>query len=564
MSFEAKEYSISDILTKVVFDIPRNQRRYVWKKDNWNDLFEDLIFSVSQKTPHFLGSIVLKSDLKENGLSYYTIIDGQQRLMTITLLILAIMKHFHEKEMKDDFLGTVSYIQSKDNRNQDSVILNSDYHVSLSSLVNGIINLNDNKQSVNVFVDTHVLSKDRDGILGEAIVFFYNAIKDDLDNSRKPAERLRNLRKYLLDMIAVRIVSTSEEDSYTIFEILNARGQDLDDHELLKNYIMRYIQPAKKRDDAKTKWEELETNMGSALNKFIKHYATHKYGNTSDKYASPYQAIRKATHGREIVKLFDDIKLKSEYYKRIIHPLKGKDGNCSDIEYEIYNFFRIKRFEQFRPVLLSLIHQKELGKITTEKYETVLSYIYSFFVCYTIIGEEKSNKLEDAVFKYARQIEENYSENLLQEFANNLKQKIPGYEWFLNAFKNIGWSNHHSLYKGEKNKTRVQIILEVIERHKCPSGIVQPFTIEHIIPDSDSVESAQIGNLIPLEETLNKRCKAKSIEEKMLIYEESCFTLARGISKRYKGKQFDPKSRTEYLAKLLYDQILGLSQFGNG
>lgn len=102
MSFDAKDYSISEILTKSVFDIPRNQRRYVWKKDRWNDLFEDLVFSISQKKAHFLGSFVLEEDSKDGGLSYYTIIDGQQRLTTITLLLLAIMKHFRENGMNDN------------------------------------------------------------------------------------------------------------------------------------------------------------------------------------------------------------------------------------------------------------------------------------------------------------------------------------------------------------------------------------------------------------------------------------------------------------------------------
>ena len=57
----------------------------------------------------------------------------------------------------------------------------------------------------------------------------------------------------------------------------------------------------------------------------------------------------------------------------------------------------------------------------------------------TIISEEKSNKLEDVVFKYARMLEDSYSDELLQEFSNHLKRKIPNYEWLLNAFKNIGW-----------------------------------------------------------------------------------------------------------------------------
>lgn len=561
MSFEAKDYPISDILNKAVFDIPRNQRRYVWKREHWSDLFEDLVFSITQEKPHFVGSIVLEGDRKKDGLAYYTIIDGQQRLTTITLLLLAIMKHFHENSMTDDFLGTVSYVQSKNNRNQDIVILNSDFHTSLKCLVEGTLALEDKKQSITSFVDTHILSKTRDKNLGDAIKYFYFAIKDDIEATDDIPERLRSLRAALLDMTAVRIVSSSEEDSYTIFEILNARGQELAAHELLKNYIMRYIQPVERRDDAKVKWEDLERNIGSALDKFIKHYATHRFGDTRDKYSSPYQAIQKATRGQNIGKLFDDIKLKSEYYIKIIHPSKGEEGNCTETEFEIFDFFRIKRFEQFRPILLSLIHQRELEKLSSEKYELILRYIYNFFVCYTIIGEEKSNKLEDVVFKYARLIEENYSDGLLQEFADNLKNKLPGFEWFKNAFMNVGWSEHYDLYKGDKNKNRVQIILEVIEKFASQSHTVHEFTIEHIIPDSAGIKSAQIGNLIPLERALNYRCGTRPIEEKLEIYGESGFATTRGVSNRYREKPFKPEKRTEFLAKLMYNNILELNQY---
>lgn len=143
MAFEAKDYAISDILNKSVFDIPRNQRRYVWKKPHWQDLYEDIVFSITETKPHFVGSIVLEGEGKKDGLSYYTIIDGQQRLTTITIVLLAIMKHFHENDMTDDFLGTISYLQSKNNSNQDITILNSEYHVSLASLIRNMIALKD-------------------------------------------------------------------------------------------------------------------------------------------------------------------------------------------------------------------------------------------------------------------------------------------------------------------------------------------------------------------------------------------------------------------------------------
>lgn len=561
MAFEAKDYAISDILNKSVFEIPRNQRRYVWKKPHWQDLYEDIVFSITETKPHFVGSIVLEGEGKKDGLSYYTIIDGQQRLTTITIVLLAIMKHFHENDMTDDFLGTISYLQSKNNSNQDITILNSEYHVSLASLIRNMIALKDKSLSMASFVEANTLSKTKDKCIGDALRFFYSAIRDDVQQVDNVQKRLREIRNAVLDMTAVKIVSSSEEDSYTIFEILNARGQELAAHELLKNYIMRYIQPTERRDDAKMMWEDMERAVGSSMDKFIKHYATHRFGDTRDKYNSPYQAIQKATHGQNIGELFDDIKLKSEYYSKIIHPDKGEDGNCDEIEYAIFDFFRTKRFEQFRPVLLSLIHQRSLGKLSSQKYELTLKYIYNFFVCYTIIGEEKSNKLEDVVFKYARMLEDSYSDELLQEFANNLKRKIPSYEWFLNAFKNVGWSNHYDLYKGEKNKTRVQIILEVIELFVSQAHNAHDFTVEHILPDSDGITNAQIGNLIPLEDALNRSCANKSLTDKCGFYEKSSFTSARGIATRFREKPFDPSKRTEYLAKLMYNNILELNQF---
>ena len=63
----------------------------------------------------------------------------------------------------------------------------------------------------------------------------------------------------------------------TIFEILNARGSALEGHELLKNFIMRGIKPDGNIDSAKVTWEEIERLLGNNSERFVKHYATHKY-----------------------------------------------------------------------------------------------------------------------------------------------------------------------------------------------------------------------------------------------------------------------------------------------
>lgn len=346
MSFDAHNRQIGEILNRAVFDIPRNQRRYVWNKSNWKELLEDIIFSCKRDVmPHFIGSIVLESKGKKDGLDYYTIIDGQQRITTIVLALIAIMKLLLEYDMENDYLGTLEYVRVKNNRNKKMSIIVSDYHVSLENLIEGIEEKEIiRKQEISAFVDTRIVSKKKDKLVGEALKYYYNEVKRVCEEADAFAERLLEIRDAIISMTIVSIISTSEEDSYTIFEILNARGQELEDHELLKNYVMRYIQPVSQRDVAKIKWEEMELKLGSYFKRYISHYARHRFGKVQGDTDSDYRVIYKNTKGSDINVLLNDIKLKSEYYMKFINPqTEGEDKNCSPMEFEVFSFFKKKR-----------------------------------------------------------------------------------------------------------------------------------------------------------------------------------------------------------------------------
>lgn len=207
---------------------------------------------------------------------------------------------------------------------------------------------------------------------------------------------------------------------------------------------------------------------------------------------------------------------------------------------------------------MSLMHQKYLGEMTEEAYNEVLVFIYRFFVCYNIIGEEKSNKLEDVIRKYAPMIENEYSESIISDFENSLRKRIPDYNTFLNAFRNIGWSKHNAFYKDSKLKNRVIIVLELIESYESRRQDIHEFSIEHIIPDSsNSLNAYNIGNLIPLEEWRNAGLKDKPIEEKLAVYADSEYRMARNFASCY-TENFDPLKRNELMAKKIYNEILNL------
>ena len=93
MSFEAKEKAVDKLLNDAIYYIPRNQRRYVWNAQNWADMYDDVLLVADGVAPsHFIGSIVLKDEGKDEGLSKYTVIDGQQRILTLTIFLISTEK----------------------------------------------------------------------------------------------------------------------------------------------------------------------------------------------------------------------------------------------------------------------------------------------------------------------------------------------------------------------------------------------------------------------------------------------------------------------------------------
>ena len=560
MAFSAEQKPISTLLNNNLLDIPRNQRNYVWKKENWQDLFSDIDFVVKNNSAkkHFIGSVVLKQEDAINGLNKFTIIDGQQRTITIILFLASIMKLFQELKMEEDFNGTIQYLISKDRKGQEYCILSSENHIFLNDFVSKIV-VYENQKDIQELIKTCITNKSKERNLVNCIKYFYEKIKSRYTKIEDIKSYLISIRDAILDTNCVKITADTEEDSYTIFEILNARGQSLEDHELLKNYIMRYILPKDKVDIIKKKWEQLENNLGISIKRFFKHYTTHKIQSTTKEQT--YKIIQEVFTKEQVSELMNDIILKSEYYQVILKPEKnGDDKNCTQTEYNILKFFKEKRAEQFRPILLSLMKQRDKQKITSTKYEEILHFLYSFFICYNVIGEEKSNKLEDTIYKYAPILENNYSEEELNNFINSLKKKIPSLQIFIERLKTIGWSNHHDFYKTSKNKERVKIILEIIEKHLSKRNIIEEATLEHVLPDSKDIGNALVGNIILLENNINQNCKDKSIADKLSYYKNSNFKMARNFAERYANTKFDPMVRAENLAKMIYSEILKLPQ----
>ena len=107
MSYSAEQKTIRDLFNSQLYRIPRNQRKYVWNKDNWDDLYLDIEYVTKNELPHFIGSIVLLKDKeKVSGLPSFTVIDGQQRIFTLTIFLASIMFSMKKYQLKNDYFGT--------------------------------------------------------------------------------------------------------------------------------------------------------------------------------------------------------------------------------------------------------------------------------------------------------------------------------------------------------------------------------------------------------------------------------------------------------------------------
>lgn len=563
MAFTATDDLIRKLFGRFLYKIPRNQREYVWNKDNWDDFISDIQFSTKNKKQHFLGSIVLKKEESINGLETFTVIDGQQRITTITLLLIAIMFILKKFKYENDYKGTEKYLKVEDDKNIAHNIFDTDYHLAVSELISAIETEPFGTQlKTTVLIKTKIKNLDRDKNVVDCFLYFINYLESQI-NSTDLSEIIQ-LKDNLLDTYYIRILALSDEDSYTIFEILNARGTALEDFELIKNFIMRYLEPESERDKAKTDWENMANLLGQSQKNFVKHYLIHSLPESKIIKKDIYKTLKKnvSMNTDDIKKYFEDLQLKAKYYRILYNPL-SKDSNGNDIanktEQIVYSFFKSKRQEQLRPLLLSLIHQKETENLSEEKYNKILLFFRNFFICYTLIGQEKSNTLTSMIGKYAFELETEYSDDKLNQCIDSFKSRIPSLNWFKNSFENIGYSNHIKFFKDPKIADRARLALKLFDAKFGNISLDdEEFSIEHILPDSKSEkhpENVLLGNLLPLERDLNELCKDKDLKEKIEIYKRSKYSSVKDFVIKFETKPelFNPKERLKEITEEFYN-----------
>ena len=236
--------------THTVFEVPYYQRAYVWEEENWKRFLEDMENISAVEKPYFIGSLILKQKETETGSKYgdiRVVIDGQQRLTTITVFFKVLSLMRNRPQIFNDFLITIS-----DESDEKEICIHHN-HIDKDAF-NKIVNL----------TELEDLSVDKNGKKIEnqsRIIRLYNYFRKNIDVEKISSDKVK---KYLHFVV---IDLGSEENEQQIFDTINSLGVTLTTSELLKNYLFderhedkynKYWKPAfEANEEQKLYWDQI-------------------------------------------------------------------------------------------------------------------------------------------------------------------------------------------------------------------------------------------------------------------------------------------------------------------
>lgn len=252
----AKEQSLAKIFSDdYVFTIPGYQRPYAWGRDQAQELLDDLLGALassptklSDSSPYFLGSIVL---IKGEARPDATVVDGQQRLTTLTLLLAAIRATVGDAELQKDITSCIyekgSLVKGTEAR----------YRLSLRERDRDFFRQYvQHEDGLQTLVQLNSVLPDAQSRLRANAMVFMNGL------AQLQQEQLVRLVQFVITRCYLVTVATPDLDSaYRIFGVLNSRGLDLSATDILKAEIIGGIEPSL-RDAYTKKWEDEEEDLG--------------------------------------------------------------------------------------------------------------------------------------------------------------------------------------------------------------------------------------------------------------------------------------------------------------
>lgn len=500
MEVEAFSQKISNVLSKGKFIIPDYQREYDWDESEINELLEDLE-DVNSDESYFIGHMVFEGKFTGNE---FNVIDGQQRITTLTIMLSVIRDLFYTKRLNNLGDGiNDKYIFGKDVDNNPFVILvNKMPYPILQSYVQSV----PDKKDLTV---KPIKSGEK------KIIKAYDHFNSLFKN--KSEQELKDLRDKILNLEVIFVAASDKVDAHSIFMTLNATGKDLTPIDLIKNQIFNLYPKQPHIDEPNDTWKKIIDNIDEKGVKFFNNYWSSRYKKISDSrlFKEFYKNIIKA---KVPVKDFlKQILEDSIIYRKITNPSEVDWSGQN--EYQIYlsinaitNVFGI---EVSNSMLISLIREYEMKGISQAYLVKALNSIEKFHFTNNAICSNRSSGLDQFYSKSAREllngVDKQSKHIVIDSFIQSLEEKLPKKDQFeVNFDSKLYFSS-----KSTKQRKLIYYVLNKIELKKQNGNMkLHNMSIEHIYPENpkaniwkplDEKYIINIGNLVLLDAGLNSK-----------------------------------------------------------
>lgn len=567
MKIESKDIDIESLLDGAYFHIPRFQRPYSWDEENLGDFWHDVVTSGS--TDYFIGSMVVFKTAKQQ----FGVVDGQQRLTTITILLCVIRDALADLNEDDLAWGIHQLIERKDRTNKDEFVLKTESSFPF---------FQENIQKFGSSEDLDFQVETEEENLKLADVKFQKYLEAELqsidedpsiggnDKIDRKIKRLCDIRDCVLNLNLILITLDNEDDAYLIFETLNTRGKDLSLTDLLKNHFFKHMKNKGEVDHAKERWNSLletiyNSNEDISSDNFIYHFWCSRYDAIPAKKLFPVmkKEINKKEANAYLKFLADDSKL----YRAIHETGYMWDKNEKDIA-ESLAALRLFKLQQPIPATLSLVRAYKAGIIRNKTLRNVLSAIENFHFVFTAVTSSRSSGGISAMYSaFAQRLfncqNSQQAADEIRAFKQKLDSKLPSMSEFSVNFSEIIYTNANS-----KQKNLVRYILKKISKHygfKYKSDF-DDLTIEHILPQelikTKGVREQVVGclgNLIFIESDINGKLDTKPFVEKKKILVKEGYSLPLIVEQSASWGEQEILNRTNEMAEVAYTKIWKIS-----
>ncbi|GAA8867455.1 DUF262 and DUF1524 domain-containing protein [Helicobacter pylori] len=434
--------------------IPIYQRVYSWEKEQCKQLWDDIIKigGDDKMDGHFIGSILYVLDGITHSNNILLIIDGQQRLTTITLLLTALRNHLSDevkrKEIEDHYLIN----SDKDGDKKFRLILSESDKDTL----------------------LYLIDKDRRKPSEPSLKIVEN-FKLFEEWIRKNTDKLETIFKGLEKLMIVEIaLGKGKDDPQLIFESMNSKGIELTQTDLIRNYVVMETEIEKQEGFYNKYWRAMEENFKQNkkwFDRFVRHYLTIKTREIPN-INKVYVALKdyRQKEGIGIEDLLKDLQKYCGYFCQIAFK---KEADKDDLN-KALGFLVDLEMDVIYPLLLELYSDYNDGVLSTQDFIPIIALIESY-ICRRAVCGLGTNSLNKVFPSFTKHIQKDeYFKSLEAHFGYlTEKQRFPNNDEFKKLFITIDF------YHFQKR----QYFFERLENFDTKEPVnTKGLTIEHIMP----------------------------------------------------------------------------------